>query len=221
MNIRNTIFFKGIEEEECKKIISTINYYKGTYPKGKVIFQEGDICNSLGLVLDGDVQIGRVYENGKEIVLNNLSKGEVFGEALIFSKHCLYPATIVAKTNCEIAFITRKEVLKVCSNNEKVLENFMSLLSDKVIMLNNKIKSISLKTVEQKVVNYIVEKSKEQKSTIIKLNESKEDIAAYIGIPRPSFSRELIKLRNEELIIFDRKTITILDIDELEEKLFE
>jgi CRP-like cAMP-binding protein len=60
-----------------------------------------------------------------------------------------------------------------------------------------------------------------QKSLIIKLKDSKESIAAYLGMPRPSLSRELIKLRDDNLIAFDRNTITILNIDDLEEELFE
>ena len=88
-------------------------------------------------------------------------------------------------------------------------------------MLNNKVKSSTLKSVKHKVVDYILEKSKTSDSNIIKLSESKEDIAAFLGIPRPSLSRELINLRDEAIIEFDRKSITILNIDELEEKLFE
>ena len=94
------------------------------------------------------------------------------------------------------------------------------LLSDKVIVLNNKIKSISLKNIKQKVVDYILQEYKSQKQLIVNLKMNKEEIANFIGIPRPSLSRELIKLRKEKIIDFDRNNITILDIDKLEEILF-
>jgi CRP-like cAMP-binding protein len=45
---------------------------------------------------------------------------------------------------------------------------------------------------------------------------SKQQFAEYIGVQRPSLSRELINMRDEGLIEFDRKTITILDIPALE-----
>ena len=88
-------------------------------------------------------------------------------------------------------------------------------------MLNKKVKSTSLKSVKHKVVDYILDKSTMLDSNVIKLNESKEDIAGYLGIPRPSLSRELIKLRDENIIEFDRNSITILNFQELEEKLFD
>ena len=111
--------------------------------------------------------------------------------------------------------------MKLCSSNERILENFVTLLSDKVIMLNKKVKSTSLKSVKHKVVDYILEKSNVANSNVIMINESKEDIASYLGIPRPSLSRELIKLRDENIIDFDRNSITILKFHKLEEKLFD
>ena len=65
-------------------------------------------------------------------------------------------------------------VLKLCSYEEKILENFISLLSDKVFILNSKIKSISFKSLRQKVINYILNEVKEQKSSSIILKNSKE-----------------------------------------------
>ena len=112
-------------------------------------------------------------------------------------------------------------LIKLFSLNDTILENFMMLLSDKVVMPNNKIKSISLKNVRQKVVDYILQEYIVQKQLVISLKMNKEEIASFIGIPRPSLSRELSKLRDEEIIKFDRNTITILDIEKLEEILFD
>lgn len=87
-------------------------------------------------------------------------------------------------------------------------------------MLNNKVKSLAFKSVREKVINFILELQKNQQSELIKLKSSKEDIASYLGIPRPSLSRELIKLREDKLIEFDRASINILNLEALEEELF-
>ena len=123
-------------------------------------------------------------------------------------------------SECKVLFINKSDVLKICSNEEKILENFVSLLSDKVFILNSKIKSISFKSIRQKVINYILNEVKKQKDNSIILKNTKEEIAALLGIPRPSLSRELINLRDMNYIEFNRKKITILDIESLEEELF-
>lgn len=219
--LNNNFLFKGVSDEKIEEIFSYIKYSEVSYNKGQILFQEGDACKNIGIIEEGSIQVERIYSSGKSIVLAKLSAGDVFGEALVISSTALYPATVIAKSNCKIIFINKKEIMKLCSSNERILENFVTLLSDKVIMLNKKVKSTSLKSVKHKVVDYILEKSNVENSNVIMINESKEDIAAYLGMPRPSLSRELIKLRDENIIDFDRNSITILKFHELEEKLFD
>ena len=218
--IKKNQLFIGLSDESIRNVLKEIKYYIKTYSKGEIIAHEDDECKSLALVLFGTVEIQRLYSNGKYIVLSRLLQGDVFGEALVFSKSKTYPATVIALNECKVLFINKEDVLKICSYEEKVLENFISLLSDKVFILNSKIKSISFKSLRQKVINYILNEIKDQKSNSIILNNTKEEIASLLGIPRPSLSRELISLRDLGYIEFDRKIIRVLDVESLEEELF-
>ena len=146
--------------------------------------QEDDNCNAIGLLLQGTANIERIYPSGKSIVMKKLSCGDVFGEALIFSKTTTYPVTVMANSNCIVGYLNKEEIIKLFSLNDIILENFLMLLSDKVIVLNNKIKSISLKNIKQKVADYILQEYKSQKQLIVNLKMNKEEIANFIGIPR-------------------------------------
>ena len=53
-------------------------------------------------------------------------------------------------------------------------------------------------------------KSKIQKSNRIKLNTTKKSLAEKIGVQRTSLSRELAKMRDDGLILFDTDSITLL-----------
>ena len=214
-------FFSCLNSEQISSIISKVKYTVKTYEKDAVIAMEDEECNSLGLILDGQVEVQRIYSSGKHIVLKRMTAGEVFGEAIIFSKINKYPATIISMSKSNVAFIKKEDIIQLCILEESILKNFISLLSDKIFILNNKIKNISFKTVKQKVINYILEQMHEQKSSTIVLKANKEQISALIGIPRPSLSRELMKLRDEEIIDFDKNTITICNIDALEEELID
>lgn len=218
--MKNSLF-KGLKEEEIREIVNVINYSLKKYKKNEIIAQEEDDCDSLGLIIEGKIVIERLYPSGKEIIMKSLKGGDVFGEALIFSEFNKYPATVLSRENSSILYLTKSEIIKLFSFNPMFMENFMGLLSEKVIILNNKIKSLSLKTVKQKVVDYILQECISQKTNTIKLKGSKEDLALYIGIPRPSLSRELIKLRDEGLIEFDRHNINVLDMENIEEILFD
>jgi len=212
--------FNTIDEETLIKIMNNIKYSIVSYQRGEILFQEEESCNAIGLIVEGMINIERIYPNGKGVVMSKFKVGDVFGEALLFSKTIKYPATIIALTDCKVLYLPKEEVVRMFSMESKVMENFMMLLSEKIIILNNKIRSISLKYVKQKVVDYILKEYMNEENKEINLKYSKEEIAADRGIPRPSLSRELIKLRDEGLIEFSRNKIVVLDIDKLEDILF-
>ncbi|CAI3202406.1 Crp/Fnr family transcriptional regulator [Clostridium neonatale] len=212
--------FNNVDKTKMLKILGNLKYSIVSYKKGEVIFQEEEICSAIGLIIDGTINIERIYPNGKSIVMSKFKDGDVFGEALLFSKVNKYPATVIALSDCKVLYLTKNEIIKLFSVENKLMENFMMLLSEKIIIINNKIRSISLKSVRQKIVDYIYSEYMNEKNEEIKLKYSKEEIANDIGIPRPSLSRELIKLRDEGLINFSRNKITILNIEELEDILF-
>jgi len=214
-------FFNNLNNEEIEELISNIGYSVKAYKKGEVIANEEDVCNNLGFVLDGSIEIQRIYLSGKQITLKRLSNGDVFGEALIFSKKSKYPSTVISLNDSSVLYISKADVLKLCTMDQRVLGNFMSALSNKIFMLNSKIKSIAFKSIKHKVINFILEQARMQKSETINLKDSKEEIASAMGIPRPSLSRELMNLRDLNYIEFDRNVIKILKIEELEEELFD
>ena len=218
--LQNNFLFKGIDSENLKKIYEETKYHINKYDKGEIIAHEEEKCSTIGLILEGTIELQRIYPSGKYIVLNKLTLGDVFGEAIIFSKQENYPATVIALNQCSILYIDKVDMLELFSREKRILENFLELLSNKVLMLNSKIKNISFKNIRHRVINYILEAMKLQKNSTIKLKESKESIAAALGIPRPSLSRELINLRDMGYIDFDRSNIKILDIEALEEEMF-
>jgi len=218
--LQNNFLFKGIDSENLKKIYEETKYHINKYDKGEIIAHEEEECSTIGLILEGTIELQRIYPSGKYIVLNKLTLGDVFGEAIIFSKQENYPATVIALNQCSILYIDKVDMLELFSREKRILENFLELLSNKVLMLNSKIKNISFKNIRHRVINYILETMKLQKNSTIKLKESKESIAAALGIPRPSLSRELINLRDMGYIDFDRSNIKILDIEALEEEMF-
>ena len=220
MELRNNDLFKGLDIDEIEDILKNISFTKIKYRKGEILAHEGEVCTSLGIILEGTIEMQRIYCNGKYIVIKKLSKGEVFGEALVFSERGFYPVTALAVNDCLIMYIKKEEVLSMCFQNKKILENFISLLSNKILMLNKKIKNISFKSIKEKVSNYILEESIIQNTDTISLNESKEDISAKLGMPRPSFSRELMRLKSLGIIDFNRTFIKIINKEELENILF-
>lgn len=215
--LKNSIIFKNIEEKDIIKILNSINYTIKFFHREENIAIEEDPCQSLGIIISGNVEIQKIFASGKVITIDRLKQGNIFGEVIIFSNMRKYPATITAVQEASIMFISKEEILKLCSLNSKFLNNFMGLLSNKILMLNKKVKNLSYNSIRQKVSSYLLQEYEKRGNLNLKLNISRKEMAELLGVPRPSLSREMIKMKEEGLIDFNKNIIKILDEESLED----
>lgn len=213
--IFNSILFKGMNKEKLIEEIKKIDYSIREYGTDEIIALEDSPCIAISIVLEGEVEIQKIYASGKVFTLRKLKVGEIFGEVIVFSNHNRYPATIISSGKSRIIFLSKEGIGRLCRMNEEFLNNFMELMSSKILTLNSKLTEMSFKNIRDKLCNYILTQYKEQDTLNIKLKESKKTMAMNLGILRPSLSRELIKMRDEGLLNFDNNYIYVLDIDSI------
>ena len=214
-NLKRCILFKDIKYEDLSNFLNMSNYTIKKYPKGNVVVIEGSRCEELGILLEGLLEVQTLYPSGKLLTLAQLKPVETFGEAILFSKMNKFPATIGAIKDSKIMFIKKENLINCLTNCHKFMENFLELLSNKLLILNKKVKMLSLESIRKKIENFLMEEYKKQGSNIIKVSLSRKEMAEHMGIQRPSLSRELIKMREEGIIEFDKKVIAIKDIEAL------
>lgn len=217
--LKNTCFFKGISEKEINDILKSELYLIREYKKNEVIANQGEECNSLSVILEGKAVIQTIYENGKVLTLANFNVSDVFAEALLFSKDKEYPATVMALEKCKVLSLPRNSVLGIMQKNTKFAENMLELLSQKIVILNRKINLIELDSIRRKICKILLDNYKKNNSYVYKI-ASKKELAEELGIPRPSLSRELIKMKDMGLIDFNLKEIKIIDLEALEDEFF-
>lgn len=178
------------------------------YPRGALLFNEGDICKSLGIILEGEITISTLTALDKEYTINVLTKGMMFGETLLFTDNNKFLGDIIATRDTRIAFINKNKLLALLQKTS-ILEVYLKTLALKSQALNARVKLLSQKNLRDKVLFFLFEERKRQNTNLIKIT-SKENIASLLNIPRPSLSREISKLQNEGLIKSAKRTIEIL-----------
>ncbi len=211
-NLKRCILFKDIKYEDLSNFLNMSNYTIKKYPKGNMVVFEGSKCEELGILLEGLLEAQALYPSGKLLTLTRLKPVEIFGEAILFSKMNKFPATIGAIKDSKIMFIKKEDLISCLTNCHKFMENFLELLSNKLLILNKKIKMLSLESIRKKIGNFLMEQYKKQGSNIIKVSLSRKEMAEHMGIQRPSLSRELIKMRDSGIIDFNREVIIIKDM---------
>lgn len=219
--LKNTELFKCFSEVELENIFNEHYYKIKDYEKRAIIYLQNEKCESLDILLSGVITIQKIDQDGKILTINDFISGDVVGENLLFSVNSNYPMTVTAKSDCTLLHVKKELVLKLCQSNECFLRSFLQSLSSKTLILSNKIKSLTMKTIRQCITDFLIFEYFSQGNSKIKLNMSKKDLAEKLGVQRSSLSRELNKMRNDGLIEFDANYITINNFDLLKRSQFD
>jgi CRP-like cAMP-binding protein len=172
---------------------------------------QSEVANNMDIILKGEVAVQNIDEDGKVLTVNVFTSMDVIAANLLFSTKNYYPMTVIAKSSVKIMHMHREHVLNLLKCNDKFMQNYITMLSDRTVTLTDKIQAISLKSIRQRLIEFIRYEYHLQKSLIIELNISKKNLAQRFGIERSSLSRELNKMRSDGLVVYDSKTITIKD----------
>lgn len=215
--LKNCKLFINFSEKEINDLLSNKSTHIKSYPSGEIIFSQGEECIVLSIVLEGEVEIQKLEPSGKVLTVSKLLSGDVFGENLLFGDKNHYPMNVVSKKNSRILHIPKPSVAALSQSHTAFMTSFMQTLSNKAVALSSKLNEIGLRSLRQKICDYIYSDYNKTSSNKINLTLSKKEWAEHLGVQRPSLSRELMKLKEEGIIDYDKTSITILDEETLKD----
>ncbi|WP_297518725.1 Crp/Fnr family transcriptional regulator [uncultured Clostridium sp.] len=216
-NLKESKLFASFSDEELQKLKSSNEYFIKSYKAEDVLFIEEEDCEHLSIILEGKVELQKLDSHGNILIVSSFETGNSFGEALLFGDRHLYPMSIVAKEKCTVIHIKKDCIFKLCTSNETFLKELLRLFSNKALILNSKLKQVSMKSLREMIAHFLVTKYNQTQDTTITTHMTKKEWSEKLGVRRPSLSRELIKMKLEGLIEYNRKEIFIKDIERLEE----
>jgi CRP-like cAMP-binding protein len=204
--------FKDLSFKDIDYLFTKDLYEIKNYKKNPVIYFQNEKCTRFDIILKGTILVQEIDSRGNALTISDFTVGDVLGGNLLFSHKNFYPMTVLAKSDATILHIKKELVLRFCQINVIFLVNFLESISDKTLILTDKIKSLSMKTIRQCIIDFLVYESYSQNTSTVKLELTKKELAEKFGIQRPSLSRELNKMRKDGLIDYDAYSITIINI---------
>ena len=206
--------FKDFTLQEINNFFRKYQTLTRTYQKDDILFHKGDNCTTVGIVVSGSIDVQEIATDGSCYLLSKLIAGHLFGEVLLYSKQHSYPATFVASSEVEVLYIDKHELIRALGAHKKLLVNFLQLMANRALDLNNRLKVLTKPSLRSKISSYILSVSNNEDKVAIGM--TKEKLAEYLSVQRPSLSRELISMKDDGLIHCDRKFFYIINRDELE-----
>ena len=152
------VLFKGIERDDCRRMINCFNADIKKFKSGNRIMDYSDNPDKLGIILNGTAVMIRYDINGVRSIMESLVEQSVFGVYFTFTASQRSGIEIIAETECEVMFVRRSEITKRCENachcHTRVVENLLDLMSEKAISLNERIEVLSQRSIEDKLIQF-------------------------------------------------------------------
>ena len=172
--------------------------------KGEILFLEDATCNSIGVIIDGQIDIVSYSFSGKEMIYNSLKKNDVFGNNLLFSDSPKYKGNVISKDKSLVGLINKENLLTILMNNDKFLIEYLKIQSNFGKSLNAQIKLLSLDNALDRFQYYLFSNNNEVHYKNV------ASLAKSLHLERETLSRLLSKLEKEGVIYRDKHLIKYL-----------
>ena len=157
--LRNSPFFKGLSDNEILSILHCVNATVISKERASYIFRAGDSTEVMGLVVSGCVLVMQEDLWGHRNILSKCHAGDFFGEPYAASLGAVLNISVAADEDCEIIFLNVQRLLvtcqTACEHHQKLIRNLVSVLANKILILNDKITHVGKRTTRDKLLSYL------------------------------------------------------------------
>lgn len=206
--IKNSPIFFGISESELKDMFQCFNARIKKCHDGEFIIRQGDMVKNIYLILNGAINIEKDSYWGRRIIVSQLGVNDNIALSFVVSKNVESSIDAVSVGNSELLVLSYEKCTMMCQNvctkHKLLISNLFEMLSKENIELLQKIENISQKTIREKLLTYLSNESRKNKSNIFVIPFNRQDLADYLNIDRSAMSFELSKMKKDGLIKFEK-----------------
>ena len=198
--------------------MADIHFQVRSYEKEEIVAFAGDPMDHLLVLLKGKV-MGEISNfDGKTVVVSNIPAPGSFAEAYLFATKNRLRINIKADSRSEVLFIHKDYFQRLMSHESRVMENYMNIISNRFVIVTEKLNFMMIKSVKGRLAYYFLNKQEVAKGAkTFPLGMTHEQLAVFLGITRPALTRKLNELKEEGIITIDKKVVSIKDIEGLKQ----
>ena len=210
--------FHGISEKRTEELLTHIHFQIKNYSKNDVVAIAGQEITHLYIILAGSVRGEMIDYSGKTIKIEDIEAPRPLATAFLFGSENKFPVTVSANNDAKILTVPISEFLKLLQMEVNILKNYLNSISSRTQFLSQKLHFLSFKTIKEKVAHFLLQKAGERLHSV-ELKNTQQQLADLFGVTRPSLARVLSEMQQEKLIIIEKKTVTLLNKQKLNELL--
>jgi CRP/FNR family transcriptional regulator len=187
--------------------------------RGATLFAEGEQGDTLYIVLEGKVKIGRRATDGRENMLSVMGPSDMFGELSLFDPGPR-TATATVVTDARLASLAHAALRPWITNRPEIAEQLLRVLARRLRRTNDALADLIFTDVPGRVAKQLLALSErfgsaEPEGTRVHHDLTQEELAQLVGASRETVNKALADFASRGWVRVDSRALTILDADRL------
>jgi len=186
--------------------------------KGSTIFEKGDAGVGLIGVVSGSVKISVTSADGRDIVLNIIRPGEVFGEIALLDGRAR-TANATAMSDCELIVIERREFIPFLRSEPDVTLKLMEILCSRLRKTSEQVQDVTFLNLSTRLAKTLLRLTANAgpSKPAGKVAITQREISQIVGRSRESTNKQLRAWVKRGWIRLERGSVTVMKADKLVE----
>ena len=210
-------FMSDLPEDSIHKIAA--HFVTISHPPNQVLLLENDWGGSVYFILEGWVKIRTYNLDGKEVTLNILGRGEIFGEMAAMDK-MPRSTDAITLTKTLIGRIPAEDFVNLINTEPMAGVHLVQLMAKRLRQVNRRLQLREASSISRvaDAILFLVEGqgTESEKGTEIP-NLPHREISSLSGLARETVTRVLTKLEKKGLIQRNADSMRIPDLPALED----
>lgn len=206
--VQQTPLLKALDTKQFQVLLANASVYD--LAEGEFLFQQGQPLEQLFICIEGFIKLFRLTPNGDEKIVEIISAGNSFAEAVLFLGGQQYPVHAVALKPAQVLGINAEQYQQILRSSVDVCFHLMGLMSKRMHWLLTEVDRLTLHNATFRLLSWLLEAPTHASNTIL-LDVPKHVLASRLSIKPETLSRILKRLSEQQLIRVDEQMIELLD----------
>mgnify|MGYP002651901250 CR=1 FL=1 len=209
--------FQGVEPSAVAALTKQLQPID--FPRGHVIFNEGEPGDRLFIIVSGKVKLGRRSPDGRENLLTIMGPSDMFGELSIFDPG---PRTssAVCVTEVQAATMNSELLKKWVGDHPEIAQQLLRVLARRLRRTNANLADLIFTDVPGRVAKTLLQLANRfgvQEGSALRVNHdlTQEEIAQLVGASRETVNKALATFAHRGWIRLEGKSVLIVDTEHL------
>jgi len=215
--LRKAGLFQGVAPEDVEALGNQFEVIEA--PRGTTLFQEGEPGDSLYIVLEGKVKLGRRSSDGRENLVAVMGPADQFGELSLFDPGPR-TATAVVVTDARLARLPKQALQTWVQERPQIAIQLLHVIARRLRRTNTMLADLIFVDVPGRVAKQLLllaQKFGSVDSGQLRVTHdlTKEELAQLVGASRETVNKALADFASRGWLRLEGKSVVILDRERL------